>query len=85
MTIDMLTHAPAQPRLLIVGKYAFKGFSDEADNFCSPGCASDFAYLIAEGSTYWGSQIVTFRSNVWRYELAGIIVAATKASLAEGN
>lgn len=80
MTIDV----PAQQKLLIVGKYAFNGFSDEANSFCSPGCASDLAYLVAQDNSPY-QKIVTFRSNVWRYELAGIIITAARASLVEGN
>lgn len=68
----------------IVGKYAFNGFSEHAEEFCAPGSASDLSYLCHGYGSDCG-KIVPFRSNVWRYELADIIRTTFQSSLAEGT
>jgi len=73
----------------IVGKYAFKGFSDEGYLMCIPGCASELAYSISSDSDhnweYTWNRVVPLGSDIWRYGLSEEIRNTAKASLAEGN
>lgn len=76
--------------MTIVGKYAFKGFSDEGYLMCIPGCASELAYSISSDSDHeWDYQtwnhVAPLGSDIWRYGLSDVIRTTAKSSLAEGN